>query len=58
MVSLNDLLVHDGLYYVGHLIDLDGNDWVEEEIAQLILLEHNNGRNIGMIWNVDKFELI
>jgi hypothetical protein len=43
MVSLNDLLVHDGLYYVGHLIDLDGNDWVEEEIAQLILLEHNNG---------------
>lgn len=43
MVALKDLLVLDGLYYVGHLIDLDGSEWVDIQTAELILLEYNNG---------------
>jgi len=33
----------DGLYYIGDVIDVDGNPWVEEEQLELIILELNNG---------------
>jgi len=39
----SDLQCIDGLYYVGHLIDIDGDGWVDEETAELILLEYNAG---------------
>jgi hypothetical protein len=38
-----DLTQQDGMYYVGHLIDIDGSGYVDEETAELILLEYNNG---------------
>jgi len=41
-----DLTQHDGMYYVGHLIDIDGSGYVDEESAELILLEHNAGVTI------------
>ena len=31
------------MYYVGDVIDLDGNQWVDEETLELIILELNNG---------------
>jgi len=39
----SDLTQLDGMYYVGHLIDMDGSGYVDEETAELILLEYNNG---------------
>jgi len=39
----SDLKKLDGMYYVGHLIDIDGSGYVDEETAELILLEYNNG---------------
>ena len=38
-----ELKQQDGMYYVGHLIDIDGSGYVDEETAELILLEYNNG---------------
>ena len=38
-----DLKQQDGKYYVGYLIDIDGSGYVDEETAELILLEHNAG---------------
>jgi len=38
-----DLTQLDGMYYVGHLIDMDGSGYVDEETAELILLEYNAG---------------
>lgn len=38
-----DLKEIDGLYYVGHIIDMDGDGWVDEETAELVLLEYNAG---------------
>ena len=38
-----DLTQQDEMYYVGHLIDIDGSGYVDEETAELILLEYNNG---------------
>jgi len=42
-MSKSDLKQFDGLFYVGHLIDVDGDGWVDEETAELILLEYNAG---------------
>ena len=36
-----DLTQLDGMYYVGHLIDMDGSGYVDEESSELILLEYN-----------------
>ena len=38
-----DLTQQDEMYYVEHLIDIDGSGYVDEETAELILLEYNNG---------------
>ena len=37
IVTLNDLMQHDGLYFIGHIIDADGDDWVNEEEALEVL---------------------
>ena len=43
IMNKTDLTQLDGMYYVGHLIDIDGSGYVDEETAELILLEHNAG---------------
>lgn len=42
-LTKSDLTEKDGMYYVGHIVDMDGDGWVDEETAELILLEHNAG---------------
>ncbi len=42
-MNKTDLKKQEGKYYVGHLIDTDGDGYVDEETAELILLEHNAG---------------
>ena len=41
-MTLKDLQEVDGLFYVGELADVDGSLWVNQETAELILLEINN----------------
>lgn len=38
-----DLPNIDNLYYVGDLVSINRTAWVDEETAELILLEYNNG---------------
>lgn len=40
-IQLEDLECWDYMYYVGHLIDLDGDGWVDEETAIQILKQIN-----------------
>jgi len=42
-MNKTELTQQDGKYYVGHSIDIDGSGYVDEETAELILLEYNNG---------------
>jgi len=42
-LTLSDLECYDFQYYVGHIADIDGNEWVNQETAELILLEYNAG---------------
>ena len=41
-MTLQDLKEIDGLFFVGELADVDGSPWVDQETAELILLEINN----------------
>jgi len=43
MYKKSDFKCVDGLYYIGDVIDVDGNPWVDEEQLELIILELNNG---------------
>ena len=43
-VKLEDLKCVDGLYYIGDLIDVDCNPWVEESVALEIVDEENEKR--------------
>ena len=43
-LKLEDLKCVDGLYYIGDLIDVDGNPWVEEQDALKIIDEVNEER--------------
>ena len=43
MLSKKDFPEYDGLYYVGDVLDVDGNPWVDEEQLELIIEELNNG---------------
>lgn len=43
IMNKTDLTQQDGMYYVGHLIDIDGSGYVDEETAELILMECNAG---------------
>jgi len=38
-MNVNDLMNMNDMYYVGNLIDTDGNDWVTKSEAQAILDE-------------------
>jgi hypothetical protein len=40
---LSDLEYYDGMYYIGDIVDMDGDGWVDQETAELILLEYNAG---------------
>lgn len=40
---LKNLQEIDGLFFVGEIANVDGSPWVEQETAELILLELNNG---------------
>ena len=31
------------MYYIGDIVDVDGDGWVDEETAELLLLEYNAG---------------
>lgn len=42
MIELKDLQEQDGMYYVGHLVDIDGDGWVTELEALSILEALNN----------------
>ena len=33
MITINDLMELDGMYYVGNLVDMDGSGWVSKEVA-------------------------
>ena len=41
--SKEDFECYDDQYFVGHVIDVDGNPWVDEETLELILEELNAG---------------
>ena len=42
-LTLSDLECYDFQYYVGHIADMDGSEWVNQETAELVLLEYNEG---------------
>jgi hypothetical protein len=42
-LTLADLECYDFQYYVGHIADMDGDEWVNQETAELVLLEYNAG---------------
>lgn len=42
-MTLKDLVEVDGLFFVGKIADVDGSPWVDQETAELILLEINKG---------------
>lgn len=37
MVKLEDLMEMDGLYYIGDIMDNDGQEWVDKKTAIKIL---------------------
>ena len=41
MIELKDLEERDGLYFVGHLADIDGDGWVSKEEALSIIQSLN-----------------
>jgi len=41
MIQLSDLNHYDDMYYVGDLVDLDGNNWVKKDMAQKIIDQLN-----------------
>ena len=43
MIQLSDLMFdeYNGMYYVGNIVDMDGSDWVDRNMAQQILDQLN-----------------
>ena len=41
MIHISDLNHYDDMYYVGDLVDMDGNNWVNKEMAQQIIDQLN-----------------
>ena len=43
MIKLSDLMFdeYNGTYYVGNIVDMDGSDWVNRDMAQQILDQLN-----------------
>ena len=44
ILKLSDLMCRDGLYYIGGIVDVDGNGWVEKDVALDLLY------NLNMDW--------
>ena len=42
-MTKTELKERDGIYYIGDIVDIDGDGWVDEETAELILVEYNAG---------------
>jgi hypothetical protein len=42
-MNVNDLMNMNDMYYVGNLVDVDGNGWVTKQEAQAILDELGMG---------------
>tara|TARA_B100000035_G_C20699362_1_gene421953 strand:- start:281 stop:415 length:135 start_codon:yes stop_codon:yes gene_type:complete len=42
-MTKTELKEQDGMYYIGDIVDIDGDGWVDEETAELILVEYNAG---------------
>ena len=42
-MNVNDLMNMNDMYYVGNLVDVDGNGWVSKAEAQAILDENDMG---------------
>ena len=45
MYTKEDFKCVDGVYYIGNVIDVDGNPWIDEEQLELLILELNNHVN-------------
>ena len=41
-MNKQDFKCVDGLYYIGNILDIDGNPWFDEEQLELIIEEINN----------------
>jgi hypothetical protein len=43
IIKLSDLMFdeYNGMYYVGNIVDMDGSDWVNKDMAQQILDQLN-----------------
>ncbi len=46
-MNVNDLMNMDNMYYVGNIVDVDGNGWVTKAEAQMILDEVMGDDNSG-----------
>jgi hypothetical protein len=44
-MNVNDLMNMNDMYYVGNIVDVDGNGWVSKAEAQQILNELGMGDN-------------
>jgi hypothetical protein len=42
-MTIKDLNEIDGLFFVGEIADVDGSPWVNQETAELCLLEFREG---------------
>ena len=42
-MTKTELKEREGMYYIGDIVDIDGDGWVDEETAELILVEYNAG---------------
>jgi hypothetical protein len=42
-MNVNDLMNMNDMYYVGNIVDVDGNGWVSKAEAQMILDENDMG---------------
>jgi hypothetical protein len=40
-LTKSDLTKKDDMFYVGHIVDVDSDGYVDEETAQLILTDYN-----------------
>ena len=45
MYKKEDFKCVDGFYYIGNVINVDGNPWIDEEQLELLILELNNHVN-------------
>jgi len=43
LLTLADLECYDFQYYIGHIAEMDGDGWVNQETAELVLVEYNAG---------------